>query len=248
MKTKYIYATALSLLMGTASIAQQNLKFTSYTKLSDHYVKATAFAFLKTDYKLDLQQEFTSLLIKIPRNASLYNSYIVVNKDTVKFKKDGRTDPQVIGSQLIVFRNPQAQLIFHSEGISGKVEFNLFNSQPTAAFKTVEPVISISKKAPTEPKISSKTRMPLTFVSSKKATETKKVEKAKEIVVAQTAVTQPVEASYMPLPVNPPSAEAMAEVTYSGQPLASLDRHESMHRHEGLDRHPDHYYKPKRKN
>lgn len=243
MKTRYIYAAALSLLMGTASFAQQQLKFTSYTKQSDHYVKASAFVFLKTDYKVDLEKEFTSVLIKIPRNASLYNSYIVVNQDTIKFRKDGRTDPQVIGSQLIVFKTPQTQLVFHSEDISGKVEFNLFNSQPTAAVEAMEPLASA--KAPVTHKTSLKTKIAFTnrkAEASKQAVASKQTEKQKQVVA------QPIESTPAPLPINPPSAEAMAESTYSGQPLASLDRHESMHRHDGLDRHPDPYYKPKRKN
>ncbi len=129
MKTIW-FPIALSACLYTAGWAQQKLAFSSYQKISDHFVKAQTQLMPNSNYKFQFDQEFTSILLRIPPKASLLGSYVLVGKDTLRFKKDGLPRTPMQGSQLIVFKSPVSQFQFHSGDIQGGVEFHLYNSQP----------------------------------------------------------------------------------------------------------------------
>ena len=116
----------------TTAYAQNNVRLPlRYEEAqSSYYSRQSAEVSPHHYYTLQPDFAFTSLSLRVPRNASLDGGYVVVQQDTFYLSVDEHSPTEAPYQQanLIVFDRPVDQLLFYSATLRGQIVFSFFNA------------------------------------------------------------------------------------------------------------------------
>ncbi len=107
------------------------------------YNKVKLATEINQNYFIDLQSNFTSIMIRIENNSTFENSYIIANNDTIFLEQNNHNNAEnQKGSKLYLFQTKVNSLTLFSGNIHGNNELHLYNAESTETVPTNEARIS----------------------------------------------------------------------------------------------------------